>query len=58
MSDPKDDQSLGDETHHHSGAPTDEAHAEVGDGTLQGSVPAGELGQSGEEGETAQPGTG
>jgi hypothetical protein len=30
-----------DESFTPTGAPTDEAHAEVGDGTLQGSVPAG-----------------
>jgi hypothetical protein len=28
-------------THTESGAPTDEAHREVGDGTLTGSMPAG-----------------
>ncbi|MCD2325458.1 hypothetical protein LQ953_15675 [Sphingomonas sp. IC-56] len=58
MSDPKDDKSLADDTHHESGAPTDDAHAAVGDGTLQGSQPAGELGQSAEDGETSEPGTG
>ena len=30
-----------DPTHTDSGAPTDEAHADVGDGTLVGSIPAG-----------------
>lgn len=58
MADPKDDKPLADDTHHESGAPTDAAHAEVGDGTLQGSAPAGELGESDEDGEAVQPGTG
>lgn len=58
MSDPKDDKSLADETHHESGAPTDDAHAAAGDGTLQGSQPAGELGEDAAEGESAEPGTG
>jgi hypothetical protein len=33
--------SLADDAHDASGAPTDAAHVAVGDGTLQGSIPAG-----------------
>ncbi|UYY59342.1 hypothetical protein [Sphingomonas sp. S2-65] len=58
MTDPEDDKPLGDETHHDSGAPTDDAHAEVGDGTLQGSVPAGEATSDIDDDESVQPGTG
>lgn len=52
----------GDPTHTPSGAPTDKAHAEVGDGTLQGAVPAGltpeELRKIAESDVTNSPGTG
>ncbi|MGI4942215.1 MAG: hypothetical protein ACRYHQ_16905 [Janthinobacterium lividum] len=50
MSDSKDDadtascdveKSRADETHTDQGAPTDEAHQDVGDGSLTGSTPAG-----------------
>lgn len=58
MSDPKDDKPLGDETHHESGAPKDEAHAAAGDGTLQGSVPAGEASAEIDDDESVEPGTG
>ena len=57
--DPKSPDSLEDSTHSASGAPTDEAHRAAGDGTLQGSLPAGGLaGDETQEQESAQPGTG
>lgn len=49
-------------THSESGAPTDEAHREAGDGSLTGSIPAGltsdELRKSAEEDKNVEPGTG
>lgn len=51
-----------DETHTESGAPTDKAHREDGDGSLTGSVPAGltpdELRRIAENDKIVEPGTG
>jgi hypothetical protein len=58
MNDPEDKQGEAGATHGESGAPTDAAHREAGDGTLQGSVPAGGLGDQDGEDKTAEPGTG
>lgn len=50
------------ETHTESGAPTDKAHLEAGDGTLQGSIPAGlsveELEEIAESDQSVESGTG
>lgn len=49
------------ETHTKSGAPTDKAHLEAGDGTLKGSIPAGlspeELRKIAEEDKSVDSGT-
>jgi len=51
-----------DETHTASGAPTDKAHLEAGDGTLAGSIPAGlsieELQAIAEDDQSVESGTG
>jgi len=51
-----------DETHTDSGAPTDKAHLEAGDGTLQGSIPAGhsieELQEIARDDQSVESGTG
>lgn len=51
-----------DETHTESGAPTDKAHRDDGDGSLTGSVPAGltpdELRRIAEDDKIVEPGTG
>ena len=50
------------ETHTESGAPTDKAHLEVGDGTLTGSIPAGlsieELQEIAQDDQSVESGTG
>ena len=50
------------ETHTESGAPTDKAHRDVGDGALTGSIPAGltpeELRAIAEEDQSVESGTG
>jgi hypothetical protein len=50
------------ETHTQSGAPTDKAHSEDGDGSLTGSIPAGltpdELRRIAKEDKIVEPGTG
>ena len=50
------------ETHMPSGAPTDRAHLEAGDGSLQGSIPAGlsieELNEIAESDQSVESGTG
>jgi hypothetical protein len=50
------------ESHTESGAPTDKAHLEAGDGSLTGSIPAGlsieELQEIAESDQTVEPGTG
>jgi hypothetical protein len=52
----------GPETQTPSGAPTDKAHEEAGDGTLQGSIPAGlsldELQKIAEDDQSVDSGTG
>ena len=51
-----------DDAHTESGAPTDEAHREAGDGALTGSIPAGltpaELRKVANDDKTVEPGTG
>lgn len=54
---PKQDTPANDATHGESGAPNDAAHAQAGDGTLQGSVPAGGLADTDAE-KPVEPGTG
>ena len=50
------------ESHTETGAPTDKAHLEAGDGTLQGSIPAGlsieELEQIANDDQSVESGTG
>ena len=56
------DVTAGPETHTADGAPTDEAHRDVGDGTLLGSVPAGlspeELRRIADQDQSVESGTG
>lgn len=55
---PDPDKPEADATHTDSGAPTDEAHRQAGDGTLQGSVPAGAGPDDASAGESVDAGTG